>query len=761
MANIDNRKPCVEFITGIAGSGKSFELMRRSPNSNSRYGLMTATTGISAVNLGTRTLNSVLRYYDTESLEERYERGQLHDRLLDVQKEHDNLLIDEVSMLSARQLDLIYDSLCELHRDYPEDWSLGLVVSGDFLQLPPVNERWAFQANCWPEFDANTTKLEGTKRQNDPEFLAGLNYARSGQGLNAAQAFKRAGVTFVENRIEGWNGTLILAKNLEVEKHNALQLQKLPNQELIKEKIVRWGKSRPEWKYIADYQEFKVGAYVMILANDTPLFTYANGDCGWIRSYDPLKHAFTIELARNGQMVEIQRIERFSYIPRNLTGKVKFKLGETETDEEERAQDTATLDGVEVRFDYATRRWAMGSVVYYPIRLAYASTVHKCVSGDTRIPVIGKGWIKAEELAGGMITPYGKVLAVSESFQKMFRITTQCGYEVLCSGDHKWVLRTGLKETAEIAPGDEVEIAAIPSFPGTNELSDEFAWWLGALIGDGSYTNQSEGQHFGCASEKSIGERYKRYKRFIESQGLHIRWRKDDRGLHSKPFREGLLSLGLDYEKGPSKSIPDVIWRSGPSTWSSFLSGLFDTDGHVGKSFVVLTIASTQLAKEVQLLLLGLGIVSKRRMWKGGRGENRSSHWQVFIGASLSKFQTKVGFSHPTKAKKLASLSPNRYIRFDGYDAVKSVEYLVEHLLFDIEIPEPHILSFSGLMGHNCQGLSLDRVMVDPHDGFFGKPAMVYVAVSRARTPEGLVIVGGPLKFASQVRSAPEVGRFI
>lgn len=58
---------------------------------------------------------------------------------------------------------------------------------------------------------------------------------------------------------------------------------------------------------------------------------------------------------------------------------------------------------------------------------------------------------------------------------------------------------------------------------------------------------------------------------------------------------------------------------------------------------------------------------------------------------------------------------------------------------------------------HKVQGLSLTNVQVDPSAGFFGKPAMAYVALSRARTPEGLKIVGSPELIAARVKVDPKV----
>ena len=62
---------------------------------------------------------------------------------------------------------------------------------------------------------------------------------------------------------------------------------------------------------------------------------------------------------------------------------------------------------------------------------------------------------------------------------------------------------------------------------------------------------------------------------------------------------------------------------------------------------------------------------------------------------------------------------------------------------------------------HKSQGLSLDRVQLDFTDQFCGQPAMMYVAMSRCRTMEGIRLVGTREKFIEQVRVDPKVKRWL
>src|SRR5207302_2058481 len=98
--DVREEEPYCEFLTGEAGTGKTYELQRRIREDYS-YGLLGATTGIAAVNLGTRTIHSALGFYDTTSLEDNFRMGYLQARLRKIALEEGlrNIVIDEISMM--------------------------------------------------------------------------------------------------------------------------------------------------------------------------------------------------------------------------------------------------------------------------------------------------------------------------------------------------------------------------------------------------------------------------------------------------------------------------------------------------------------------------------------------------------------------------------------------------------------------------------------------------------------------------------------
>jgi ATP-dependent DNA helicase PIF1 len=356
--------PRCAFLTGAAGSGKTYqvrELIRNDPGE----GLLCATTGIAGVNLGTVTINSQLRYFDTESMINAFVSGRLVSKLAKIAQSHRNLYVDEVSMMPAEQLDTLYEAVRQangrkavLKGKNPD--GLGIVLVGDLCQLPPIKSRWIFEAECWGEFDAGTERLEKNWRQGDAEFLAAINHLRAGEGAEGATLLKSTAAEFSSALDLHFPGTTIMAKNDEVDRFNWQALQRVRGEKFAVNSK-RWHVARPpgEWGHIPQRLELKVGAYVMILANDTKEFTYANGDCGLIVGRDASK--VQVRLARNDEVVEVGAITRKVHT----------------ADPDECGAVAAVPEWGKPHFDEQAEKYVIGAVQYLPLRLAYASTVHK------------------------------------------------------------------------------------------------------------------------------------------------------------------------------------------------------------------------------------------------------------------------------------------------------------------------------------------------------------------------------------------------
>jgi AAA domain len=361
----DTSVPC-EFRTGVAGSGKTYYCRERISEDPS-WGLLTSTTGISAINLDTITLNATLHYFDTDSLRDQYLQGHLGRRLAEIRETSRRLVIDEVSMMDAEQLSIIVRATIEANarrfeRPVPP---LSLYATGDFCQLSPVKARWAFESDEWWRFEASTTRLTKVWRQDEGAFLNALNFARSGNGAAAAAVLIGQGISWNTSLDTSYDGTTIVGLNDQADRFNSLALSRLSGSP-IHLKNHRWGKSHGNWSNIPHRLELREGAYVMLLSNHYDEFgslEWANGDCGYVTGCD--EDSVDVTLVRGNKEISVPRLLRAA------GGKYKPPGW----------PDSAPVgDGSWYKVPHSRRDkefYCEGQIDYWPLRLAYASTIHK------------------------------------------------------------------------------------------------------------------------------------------------------------------------------------------------------------------------------------------------------------------------------------------------------------------------------------------------------------------------------------------------
>jgi ATP-dependent DNA helicase PIF1 len=264
------------LITGEAGSGKTF-LVREAMNLNPKWGVLSATTGVAALVLGTnviggdvKTIHSTLGFFDAESLEKSRAAGTLAKNLKRLRKRFKRIVIDESSMLDSRVFEILVPAC--------EEAGIGIVLTGDFLQLPAVPpktpqktkawEPWLFNTEAFKKF--SVIRLDTQHRQTNPDFINALNCLRIGDGESAVPHLKAAGVTFVDKTFYGFQGTTITGKKETMEAINEHEYAKLPSEEQVYT-TVRTGHPSAndllEWEDIPDTVNLKLGTRVMILRN--------------------------------------------------------------------------------------------------------------------------------------------------------------------------------------------------------------------------------------------------------------------------------------------------------------------------------------------------------------------------------------------------------------------------------------------------------------------------------------------------------------
>jgi hypothetical protein len=223
------------FITGPAGSGKTHllnEYIKYLKSNDVELGI-TAATGIAASHMNGQTIHAwsglgirdSLSPYDLENLEERsylwrrFERAQV-------------LIIDEISMLHHFRLDLVEQILRSFKRNNLPFGGIQVIFCGDFFQLPPVSrmgERealFAYHSESWHKLSPKICYLEEQYRQNDDSFLEILNSIR--RNSISPEVLSRLTSRFNKKPTEEDRPTKIYTHNANVDEENEKELAKIP-----------------------------------------------------------------------------------------------------------------------------------------------------------------------------------------------------------------------------------------------------------------------------------------------------------------------------------------------------------------------------------------------------------------------------------------------------------------------------------------------------------------------------------------------------
>lgn len=371
--------PTFTHLAGAAGSGKTF--LFRQWAEREKGITLTASTGIAAINLGGgtgTTINALLGYFDTKNLEDAFVEGRLTHRLGKLWRSGVRRIgIDEASMVSGDQLTFLVRAIQEVNgkgyvleaqEEEDEPCDLGLTLIGDFCQLGPIKAPYAFESPEWEQFAPNVKILTEIHRQADPDFIAALRAARQGHGQHAADYFASRVFPLMEDHFQG---STIFAKNESVSRLNQLRMDKLEGRR-VEFQSARWGKQRSEWGDpmkpshtwgIPETLRLKIGALVMILANfkdedqdGGESFLYVNGDLGEL--VDVIGSVAQVRLQRTRQVVSVAPVSRDVLVPADAARRKELRISGNASRIKEKSE-------------------VVGQIVFMPLRLAYATTVHK------------------------------------------------------------------------------------------------------------------------------------------------------------------------------------------------------------------------------------------------------------------------------------------------------------------------------------------------------------------------------------------------
>lgn len=302
------------FLTGPAGSGKTYVLNRYIEylEENKVAVAVTASTGIAATHMGGRTIHSwsgigVKKFLTKKDTYKLLNNQKVRERVVHAKV----LIIDEISMLEARVLDLV-DTACRLLRSNNHPFGgLQVVFCGDFFQLPPVHKNgepkpgFAYTSAAWQKADPVTCYLEKQYRQQDTRFLELLNIIRAGS------ANDEVGQVLMERYLQDIEGflkpTRLRTHNADANAINEFELQKIDAQEQKYQMV-----SRGDQELVAELKDaclapeelvLKKGAVVMFVKNNFDK-GYVNGTLGTVVDFDKENNYPIVETKENRVIAE-------------------------------------------------------------------------------------------------------------------------------------------------------------------------------------------------------------------------------------------------------------------------------------------------------------------------------------------------------------------------------------------------------------------------------------------------------------------------
>lgn len=345
------------FLTGKAGTGKTTFLRAVKENSTKRI-VVVAPTGVAAVNAGGVTIHSFFQlplspFVPEVQIQTRFAFGKEKRKIM---RTLDLLIIDEISMVRVDVLDAI-DSVLRRYREHHKPFGgVQLLMIGDLQQLTPVvrpdeeallrkyyDTPYFFSSHALRSIDYVTIELSKVFRQQDDTFITILNHIRDGQATTAdLQLLNQRFLPHFQPTVES-DYIRLTTHNRMADDFNRRQMISLDEPEFTF--VAEIGGQFPDNNYPADYKlTLKRGAQVMFIHNDAGGKFY-NGRIGHVISIDR-NH---IHVLCPGDEIPIE-------VPMNTWENAKYTLNEQTKQIESEVQGTFTQ---------------------YPLRLAWAITIHK------------------------------------------------------------------------------------------------------------------------------------------------------------------------------------------------------------------------------------------------------------------------------------------------------------------------------------------------------------------------------------------------
>lgn len=341
------------FLTGDAGTGKSYVVNKfiESCKKKGKQIVICAPTGVAAINIGGVTIHRVFKLPIRPLIET---AKSIPLTLKDV----DIFLIDEISMARIDVFEYVATVLFVLNniRRQQGKKDVQVILVGDFFQLPPVitdkdrevlekykykdnlGKGFAFQSKYWDAFNFVCIQLNEVVRQDDIEFIQSLNAIRYGDYRGIRYFNEMSRTTEIKDAI------LICGTNKAVNQKNETEYNKIHSKEFVYEADID-GEVADSDKIVPDKLKLKVGCRVMTVINDYA-GKYQNGTLATVTHLTDDK-IFIETDAGESAVIEPYTWNINNYNAKNTKNKVRISLD------------------------------CIGTFTQYPLKLAYAATVHK------------------------------------------------------------------------------------------------------------------------------------------------------------------------------------------------------------------------------------------------------------------------------------------------------------------------------------------------------------------------------------------------
>ena len=354
------------FLTGKAGTGKS-TFMRHIAATIKKKHIILAPTGIAAINAGGSTLHSFFKlpFHPLLPTDKRYSTRNIRNTLkyngekTKLLREVELIIIDEISMVRADIIDFIDKVLRIYNRNMREPFGgKQLLLVGDIYQLEPVikeDERqllrpfypscFFFDAHVFREMQLIAVELRKVYRQRDAQFISLLDHIRTSHVSDSDLRLLNARVNAEIGTEEGRLSITLSGRRDTVDYINEKQLNTLPD-----EPTIFYGHIEgefPESSLPTPIElEVKTGAQVLFIKNDKER-RWVNGTLGTIIGFGDEQDGIIYVRTEDGRDFDVER---------EIWSNVRYTFNEKEQKIEEEE---------------------IGSYRQFPIRLAWAITVHK------------------------------------------------------------------------------------------------------------------------------------------------------------------------------------------------------------------------------------------------------------------------------------------------------------------------------------------------------------------------------------------------